>query len=113
MTHELRGSEPPREVDHAAWGARFGWIVGGLLGLIAGFACTYGLELLLARRVTDATAAASRASALLVPALFAAGALTGHAFGTRSDARRYRLLAMSASVLALVTLWLARSLLRR
>ena len=99
-------------VDHAAWGARFGWVLGALVGLVAGFGGTYLLEVSALRGAGDPTQAASRASALLVPALFVTGALTGHAFGARGGAARYRMLAMGASVAALVTLWLARSFLR-
>lgn len=115
MTHgdQRDGTGAPPPVDHAAWGARFGWILGALVGLVAGFAATYALELWVLRSAGDPTRAASRASSVLVPALFVAGALAGHAFGAKGGAARYRLLAMGASVAALVTAWLGVVFLRR
>ena len=52
-------SEPPAppETDRAAWAARFGWLVGGAVGLVAGFLAAYALEVWVLRaRVGDATA---------------------------------------------------------
>lgn len=91
--------EPSTETDHAAWGARFGWLAGGILGLILGFALTYVLEIgVLRPRVRDATAAASKAAAVLVPAFFVAFALGGYAFGSRGGRTRYKILGTAAGI---------------
>jgi hypothetical protein len=92
--------------DPATWGARFGWLVGGFVGLIAGFALTYALEVMVLRgRAIDATAVASHAASLVVPLVFVAGALGGHAFGARGGVRRYRALGVAAGVLLAATGW--------
>jgi uncharacterized membrane protein len=94
-------------VDHRAWGARFGWIAGGITGVLLGFAATYGLEVWLLRpRLHDgAAAAASRAASVIVPVFFVAGALAGHAFGARGGAARYRALGVSAGIALAVLGW--------
>ena len=90
----------------AAWAARFGWLLGGLGGTVAGFVSTWVLETkLLPGRVADPAAAAMRASSVLVGAMFFAGALAGHGFGARGGASRYRLLASAAGVAVAVALW--------
>jgi hypothetical protein len=89
------------KLDHAAWAARFGWLVGGALGLCLGFAATYALEVWVFRArlgTHAATAAASRSASVVVPALFVAGALGGHAFGARGGAARYRALGIAAGI---------------
>jgi hypothetical protein len=92
-------SNAPTQTDRIAWGARFGWIVGGALGLVLGFAATYGVEVWVLRsRVRDATAVASRAASVFVPLLFLAGALGGYAFGSRGAGSRYKVLGVAAGV---------------
>lgn len=99
--------------ETATWGARFGWIVGGLVGLLAGFFGTYGLERLLLRRVTvDAVGIATKLSSVIVPAMFVVGALGGHAFGGRGGATRFKWLGSAAGVLIAVIAWAALVLFR-
>ncbi len=101
-----RPSPPDRALDRATWAARFGWLLGGIIGTVAGFTATWLLETRVLRgRVADPAGAATRASSVLVGALFLAGALAGHGFGARGGASRYRLLASSAGVAVAVTLW--------
>ncbi len=111
MSSELGPGTPP--VETATWGARFGWLVGGMIGLLAGFAATYAIERFVLRRVTtDAIGVASKFSSVIVPAMFVAGALGGHAFGGRGGATRYKWLGVAAGVLLSVTAWAALVLLR-
>jgi hypothetical protein len=92
--------------DHAAWGARFGWIVGGALGLVLGFVASYFLEVRVLRaRVADPTGTASNAAAVLVPLFFIAGALSGHAFGGKGGATRYKALGVSAGLVLAALGW--------
>lgn len=96
------------EIDRAAWAARFGWLVGALAGLLAGFALTYLLEVyVLAGRVADPKNVAARASSVLVGGAVLAGAVMGHAFGSRGGRERYRLLGAAAGVLLAVVAWAA------
>ena len=101
-------SEQKPGVDQAAWAARFGWLLGGAIGLVLGFACTYALEVWAFRPrlgAHAATVAATRAASVVVPALFVAGALSGHAFGARGGAARYRSLGMAAGVALAALAW--------
>jgi hypothetical protein len=92
-------SAPLPEPERAAWGARFGWFVGGALGLLAGFLATYALEVwVLASRSQDPTRAASRTASVIVPAFFIAGALAGHTLGGRGGGARYKYLGAAAGV---------------
>jgi hypothetical protein len=103
MNGQTSESHPP---DETTWGARFGWLLGGFMGAALGFVATWVLETKVLRgHVTDPVGVASRASSVLVSALFLAGALAGHGFGLRGDAKRQRWLAMSAGVLCAVGLW--------
>lgn len=93
-------------VDRETWAARFGWITGAVLGTLAGFALTFVLELwVLKGRVADATGLATRLSSGIVPALFIAGALGGHALGARGGAARYRLLGAAAGISLAAAAW--------
>lgn len=99
-------SPPP--VDREAWSGRFGWIIGGALGLVAGFFVTWAVEMhALKGRVVDPTATATRLSSVLVPACFIAGALAGHALGLRGGPGRYRLLGGAAGVTLAALAWAA------
>lgn len=96
---------PPR-TDPAAWGARFGWVVGGSTGLVTGFALTYFLEVWFLRpRFPDATSVASRAASVVVPTLFVVGALVGHTFGARTGTWGYRALGISAGIALALLGW--------
>jgi hypothetical protein len=97
----------------ASWGARFGWIAGGLIGLLAGFFATYGVEKLVLHRTSDPLGIAARLSSVIVPAFFLAGALGGHAFGGRGGATRYKWLGVASGVLISTVAWAALVLLRR
>lgn len=106
-------SDPPVEAPASAleqtqtpWGARFGWLLGGLAGTVAGFVATWLFETkVLAGKVADPAAVAARASSVIVAALFLAGALAGHGFGSGGGPRRARMLASSAGVAVAITLW--------
>lgn len=88
------------------WGARFGWLLGGILGTVAGFVATWLFETKVLRgSVADPSAVATRASSVIVAALFLAGALAGHGFGSGGGPRRARMLASSAGVAVAITLW--------
>lgn len=96
----------PAAAERTAWGARFGWLLGGLAGTVAGFIATWLFETrVLPGRVANPAAVATRASSLLVAALFLAGALAGHGFGSGGGPRRARMLASSAGVAVAVSLW--------
>ena len=99
-------TEESRALHQATWAARFGWLAGGAAGVLLGFVLTWGIETrVLAGRVRDATAVATRVSGVLVPALFLAGALAGHAFGAQGGARRLKLLGYAAGLLISVLAW--------
>jgi len=96
----------PASVDTARWGARFGWLAGGLSGILLGFLATYALEHFVLRHWSaDPSARAASAASLVVPALFLAGALGGHAFGARGGSARYKLLGSAVGVLVSVLAW--------
>jgi hypothetical protein len=98
--------EDPRALAQATWAGRFGWLTGGALGVLLGFVLTWVVETrLLHGRVRDATGAATQASGVIVPALFLAGALAGHAFGERGGPRRLKLLGGAAGLLLSVLAW--------
>ena len=115
-TPESAESPSPAEAlqhTRATWAARFGWLVGGTVGVALGFALTWLVETrLLAGRVADAPRMASRLSAALVPGVFVVGALLGEAFGRRGGAGRYRLLGAAAGVTLSVAAWLGIALAR-
>ncbi len=99
-------------VDHQAWGARFGWIVGAVLGLAAGFGLAYLVETVALRGRTGATELAAKAAGGLFPACFLVGALSGHAFGARGGAARYKSLGVAAGVALLALVWVLLSIAR-
>lgn len=104
MPSDERSESPPTEA--AAWGGRFGWLAGGIVGFLSGFAVTFAIERTVLRRITtDAIGAAGKLSSVIVPALFMVGALSGHAFGQRGGATRYKWLGVAAGVLLSVTAW--------
>lgn len=95
-----------RDAEQATWAARFGWLAGGAAGVLLGFVLTWGIETrVLAGRVRDATAVATRVSGVAVPALFLVGALAGHAFGAQGGPRRLKLLGTAAGILLPVLAW--------
>jgi hypothetical protein len=109
----LRRVATPASPDRATWAGRFGWLIGGILGTLAGFAATWVLEAYVLRgRVAGAQALATRASSVLVAGLFLAGALAGHAWGSRLGAARYRLLGSAAGVCLAAFAWALLVLLR-
>lgn len=95
-----------KAAEQATWAARFGWICGGAAGVLLGFVLTWWIETrVLHGRVRDATATATTASGLIVPALFFVGALAGHGFGGRGGARRLKLLGSASGLLLAVLAW--------
>jgi hypothetical protein len=94
------------EIDHQTWAARFGWIAGGTLGLVAGFVLTWLVETrALAGRGRAGVELAAKLSGLVVPACFVVGALLGHAFGLRGGPGRYRVLGGAAGLGLAVLAW--------
>lgn len=99
-------SNEDREIERLTWAARFGWIAGGSVGVVLGFALAWTVETqLLASRGREGVAIASRLSGVTVPACFAVGALLGHAYGARGGAARYRLLGGAAGIGLAVLAW--------
>jgi hypothetical protein len=105
-------SPQPPPIDPRAWGARFGWIVGALIGLALAFAATYAFETRVLRGGADATAAAARLARWIFPLGFLAGSLAGHAFGSRGGATRYKTLGIAAGLGLLAVLWVLLSIAR-
>ncbi len=102
-----------QEQTRATWAARFGWLAGGILGVVLGFALTWVVETrLLTGRADEPARMAARLSSVLVPAVFLMGALLGEAFGRRGGAGRYRLLGAASGVFLAVAAWLAMALSR-
>lgn len=103
-TDEERAAD--RAAEQATWAARFGWLGGGAAGVLLGFVLTWWIETrLLHGRVRDATATATTASGLIVPALFLVGALAGQGFGSRGGPARLRFLGSAAGLLLAVLAW--------
>ncbi|MDB4930058.1 MAG: hypothetical protein JWM10_2542 [Myxococcaceae bacterium] len=99
-------STEPTEIERQTWAARFGWITGGSVGLVAGFALTWLVETLaLSGRGRAGIELAAKISGIAVPACFVAGALLGHAFGLRGGPQRYRLLGAAAGLGVAVLAW--------
>lgn len=98
-------SEDP-VLERQTWAARFGWITGGSVGLVAGFALTWLVE---TRALSDRGRAgielAAKLSGVAVPVCFVVGALLGHAYGLRGGALRYRLLGTAAGLGLAVLAW--------
>jgi hypothetical protein len=96
----------PSEIERQTWAARFGWITGGTVGLVSGFALTWLTETtLLASRGRAGVELAARISGFAVPVCFIAGALLGHGFGLRGGAKRYRYLGAAAGLGLAVLAW--------
>jgi hypothetical protein len=99
-------STEPTEIERQTWAARFGWIAGGLVGLVAGFALTWLVETrALESRGRAGVELAATISGALVPGCFLLGALLGHAFGLRGGPTRYRLLGGAAGLGLAVLAW--------
>lgn len=99
-------STDPSGIERQTWAARFGWITGGTVGLVAGFALTWLVETrALAGRGRAGIELAARLSGVVVPVCFVVGALLGHAFGLRGGAHRYRYLGAAAGLGLAVLAW--------
>ena len=99
-------STDPTEIERQTWAARFGWITGGLVGLVTGFALTWLVETrALAGRGRAGVELAARVAGFVVPVCFIAGALLGHAYGLGGGAQRYRLLGAAAGLGVAVLAW--------
>lgn len=93
-------------IERQTWAARFGWIAGGTLGLVAGFALTWAVETrALAGRGRAGVELAAKLSGVVVPLCFVVGALVGHAYGLRGGATRYRFLGTAAGLGLAVLAW--------
>jgi hypothetical protein len=109
---QTQEASEPAPIDPRAWGARFGWIVGAVLGLALAFAATYGIETWVFHGGPAATEAAARVARWLFPAGFLVGSLSGHAFGARGGATRYKSLGVAAGIGLLTLLWALLSIAR-
>ncbi len=97
---------PDATLEQQTWSGRFGWIAGGILGLVLGFVATWVAEThLLPQHGRAAVDAATKLSSVLVPGCFFAGALGGHAFGLRGGPKRYRTLGGAAGLAIAVLAW--------
>ncbi len=95
-----------RSTRQKRWAPRFGWLVGGILGLVGGILLTYVIEVtVLVRRVRNPTHVASYLSSVIVGGLFLAGALAGHALGSRGGPSRYKSLGIALGVLIATSSW--------
>jgi hypothetical protein len=110
MTEEQRPAAEP--IDGAAWGARFGWIVGSAVGLGVGFGAVYTLETVALSGRPDATATAARLASVVVPACFLVGAIGGHQLGARRGERWYKALGVAAGITLLTIAWVLLSIAR-
>lgn len=110
MTDEPSPQNTP--VDRAAWGARFGWIVGASIGLGLGFFAAYALETIALKGRADATAVATRLTSVVVPACFLIGAVGGHQLGARRGERWYKALGVAAGITLLTIAWVLLSIAR-
>lgn len=94
------------DIERQTWAARFGWITGGTVGIVAGFGLTWLFETrALAGRGRAEVELAARFSMGAVPVCFLAGALLGHAYGLRGGAGRYRYLGAAAGLGLAVLAW--------
>lgn len=99
-------STEPTEIERQTWAARFGWITGGTVGLLSGFALTWLVETrALADRGRAGIELAAKLSGIVVPMCFIAGALLGHAYGLRGGSQRYRYLGAAAGLGVAVLAW--------
>ena len=93
-------------LERQTWAARFGWITGGSVGLVAGFAITWAIETrALAGRGRAGVEVAAKLSGVVVPVCFIVGALLGHAYGLRGGEHRYRYLGAAAGLGLAVLAW--------
>lgn len=99
-------------IDRAAWGARFGWIVGASIGLGLGFFALYALETVALKGRADATAVATKLASVVVPACFLLGAISGHQLGARRGERWYKALGVAAGITLLTIAWVLLSIAR-
>lgn len=94
------------QLERQTWAARFGWIAGGVAGVLGGFTLTWLVETrVLAGRGRAGIEMAVKLSGVVVPACFVIGALLGHAYGSRGGALRYRLLGGAAGLGLAVLAW--------
>jgi hypothetical protein len=110
MTNESTPETSP--IDRAAWGGRFGWIVGASIGLGLGFFAAYALETVALKGRADATAVATRLTSVVVPACFLVGAIGGHQLGARRGERWYKALGVAAGITLLTIVWVLLSIAR-
>lgn len=94
------------QLERQTWAGRFGWIAGGSLGLLGGFALTWAVETRwLAGRGRAGIELAAKLSGVVVPVCFVVGALLGHAYGAKGGALRFRLLGSAAGLGLAVLAW--------
>ncbi len=99
-------------VDRAQWGARFGWIVGAIVGLAVGFLCTWLVEKLALQGKPNAIELAAKVASPVFAGCFLLGAVGGHYLGARRGERWYKPLGVAAGILLLTTAWLLLSIAR-
>lgn len=112
QTDQRDSNAPEAPVDRTAWGARFGWIIGAIVGLGLGFLGTYLVETVLLRSKPNALEQASRVASPVFSACFLLGALGGHYLGARRGDRWYKPLGVAAGILLLTLLWVLLSIAR-
>ncbi len=94
------------QLERQTWAARFGWIAGGTVGLLGGFALTWLVETrMLAGRGRAGIELAAKLSGVVVPVCFVVGALLGHAYGAKGGATRFKLLGSAAGLGLAVLAW--------
>ncbi len=94
------------QLERQTWAARFGWITGGTVGLLGGFALTWLVESRgLVGRGRAGIELAAKLSGVVVPVCFVVGALLGHAYGAKGGALRFRLLGSAAGLGLAVLAW--------
>jgi len=112
QTEQRDSTAPETPIDPTAWGARFGWIIGAIVGLGVGFVGTYLVETVLFRSKPNAIEQASRVARYVFSACFLLGALAGHYLGARGGARWYKPLGITAGILLLALGWVLLSIAR-
>jgi uncharacterized membrane protein len=112
QTEERDSTAPEAPVDRTAWGARFGWIIGAIVGLGLGFLGTYLIETVLLRSKPNALELASRIASPVFSGCFLLGALGGHYLGARRGNRWYKPLGVAAGILLLTLVWVLLSIAR-